>query len=412
MLKSLIQKKSFLTALAFVLFLGWMGAEAKGKEEEGLVSQLGRIFKGIRSGLEALEQRATQSEQKIAAAKAESAAAKAESAAAKAESAAAKRRIESMKRLLDTQIKRWEVQEEAFRSYRQRFRCVEDQLAFVQRWEKEEQAERSKRRGGEQRTIRVAGVDFKIRWIPPGAFDMGSSDDENEKEKKEQPQHRVSITRGFWLMETEVTQEQYKAIMGQNPSAFNTCGESCPVESISWHDAAQFANKLSQKDPFFSLCESKQIGCFVCHGNECEGVGNKTTDYVGCKGWRLPTEAEWEYAARAGTTSPRYGEVEAIAWFNNKSPSPAWQKASNNWGLYDMLGNVWEWVYDRSDGSDYSHRRGGATDPIQVAAGSYRIARGGAWKYDAWYARAANRLPVTSSKQYDDFGFRLVRSNP
>jgi formylglycine-generating enzyme required for sulfatase activity len=115
-----------------------------------------------------------------------------------------------------------------------------------------------------------------------------------------------------------------------------------PVERVSWYDAAAFANKLSALEGLSA--------CFVRSGEQMEGVGNKGSDYVGCKGWRLPTEAEWEYACRAGTMTSRYWELDKIAWYDENSnrytTHLVGQKQANAWGLHDTLGNVWEWCYD------------------------------------------------------------------
>lgn len=176
-----------------------------------------------------------------------------------------------------------------------------------------------------------------IRWLPPGEFLMGSPGSEKGRDSDEGPQHRVQISGGFWMMETEVTQGQYKALMGTNPSRFKSCGARCPVEKVSWYEAGVYANALSKKEGLSS--------CFKCSGSgtgvSCSAVSH--SGYVACKGWRLPTEAEWEYAARAGTKGARDGNLNDIAWFDGNSGSKTHtvgQKQANAWGLYDMLGNV------------------------------------------------------------------------
>ena len=156
------------------------------------------------------------------------------------------------------------------------------------------------------------GMEFV--WVPPGEFRMGSTS--SEADANEQPVTQVRISRGFWLGKYEVTQEEWQAVMGSNPSRFAGCG-NCPVERVSWDDAQQFIQGLNARE--------------------------------GPAVYRLPTEAEWEYAARAGTTGDRYGNLDAIAWYGQNSGGrthPVGGKPPNAWGLHDMLGSVWEWVHD------------------------------------------------------------------
>ncbi len=251
---------------------------------------------------------------------------------------------------------------------------------------------------GERRVFRVGGVDFAMRWIPAGTFWMGAGADDKEAFSWEKPQHEVTLTRGFWMGEMPVTQGQYRTIMGENPSHRTEAGLDAPVEQVSWYRAAAFANKLSALEGLSA--------CFVGVRNKMEGVGNKGSDYVGSKGWRLPTEAEWEYACRAGTTTPRYGELDKIAWYEDNSGNTTHavgQKQANAWGLYDMLGNVWEWCYDWNDG--YSEQA--ATDPTAAATGTSRVARGGLDHTRC--GRAARRLSFKPTNR-GGIGFRVVRS--
>ena len=259
---------------------------------------------------------------------------------------------------------------------------------------------------GERRVFRVGGADFAMRWIPAGRFLMGAGADDARAWDDEKPQHEVTITRGFWMGETPVTQGQYKTIMDENPSHFHKAGWfkkaelGAPVERVSWYDAAAYVNKLSALEELSA--------CFVGSGEQMEGVGNKGSDYVGCRGWRLPTEAEWEYACRAGTTSPRYGELSRIAWYNSDTTHTVGQKQGNAWGLYDMLGNVWEWCYDWFGG--YSAQA--ATDPVGAATGTFRVRRGGSWDFNASYVRAAQRNYFAPTDRNVNLGFRVVRSSP
>ncbi len=292
----------------------------------------------------------------------------------------------------------------------------------VQRREKAEWRKRNGREAGLERVYRVGDAEYKMRWIPAGEFLMGSPAGGGDSDEK--PQHKVLISRGYWMMEHEVTQGQWKAAMGgMNPSHFSSCGVQCPVRRVSWHEAAAFANKLSEAQ--------RLEACFVCEGKgadrKCEGKGNKESEYVGCKGWRLPTEAEWEYAARAGTTTSFHtGKCISTteANYDGNNPQEGCAKgeyrmktievcslARNAWGLCDMHGNVWEWVYDAWNHSAYKGRsmRTATRDPVYARQPSLRVNRGGSWNYNAWSVRSANRDRFTPTNRYDDLGFRLVR---
>ena len=225
----------------------------------------------------------------------------------------------------------------------------------------------------EQARGRLMGMEFV--WIPPGEFRMGSTSSlawDNEK-----PVTRVRISRGFYLGKYEVTQGQWEAVMGTNPSNFSNCGGDCPVEKVSWEDAQAFIRKLNEK----------------------EGGGK----------YRLPTEAEWEYAARAGTRGERYGNLDAIAWYDGNSGGrthPVGGKAPNEFGLYDMLGNVWEWVEDW-----YGAYPGGTvTDPTGPRTGSKRVNRGGGWWGNVQPWRSADRGGGSPGDRGSGLGFRLLRT--
>ena len=202
----------------------------------------------------------------------------------------------------------------------------------------------------------IAGMEF-VR-VPAGEFLMGSTSE--EAYSLEQPVTRVRIGRAFELGKHEVTQAEWEAVMGSNPSRFDECGGDCPVEDVSWDDVQDFIGRL----------------------NALEGEVR----------YRLPTEAEWEYAARAGTAGDRYaGNLDAIAWYDGNSGGsthPVGQKAPNAFDLHDMLGNVWEWVQDRYGG----YPGGSVTDPKRPGSGSARVLRGGGWIFDARHCRASNRL--------------------
>ncbi|MCK6510597.1 SUMF1/EgtB/PvdO family nonheme iron enzyme [Myxococcota bacterium] len=245
-----------------------------------------------------------------------------------------------------------------------------------------------------------------IRWIPPGTFRMGSPTHEEGRYKNEGPPREIRITHGFWMWETEVTQSQFIALMGYNPSFFKRCGLKCPVERVTWHNAAMFANRVS-------LLEKRET-CFRCKNNRCRlkspFLGSGV--YSRCKGWRLPTESEWEYAARAGQTTSRYAENwNSIAWCKENSQnktSPVGAKRPNPWGLHDMLGNVWEWTLDAW--IPYRERTL-SVDPLYVSGSKY-VSRGGAWSHSKRAARFATRARGSGHGYGWFLGFRLVRSAP
>ena len=217
--------------------------------------------------------------------------------------------------------------------------------------------------------------EMEFVWIPAGEFRMGSRS--QDAHRGEQPVTRVRITEGFWLAKYEVTQEEWTAVMGSNPSDFSGCAR-CPVENVSWEDIQQFS----------------------AHLNAVAGANH----------YRLPTEAEWEYAARAGTTADRYGDLDEVAWWSGNSgrrTHPVGLKPANRFGLHDMLGNVTEWVQDWK--GDYPG--GFVTDPQGPGSGRGRISRGGYWNSVDWGVRASSRgLPTHPGSRSDDTGCRLLRT--
>ncbi len=220
-------------------------------------------------------------------------------------------------------------------------------------------------------------------YIQPGTFIMGSPKNEQGRSVIEK-QHQVTLTRGFYLQTTEVTQAQWRAVIGRasNPSHFRDCGDDCPVERVTWEDVQEFINKL----------------------NQIEG-SNK---------YRLPTEAEWEYACRAGTTTRfSFGDDAALlgqyAWYNSNSGGrthPVGQKKPNVWGLYDMHGNVFEWVQDWH--GDYPSAS--VTDPTGPPSGARRVIRGGGWGVEPYGVRSAEHFWVAPDDWYFALGFRLARN--
>jgi serine/threonine protein kinase/formylglycine-generating enzyme required for sulfatase activity len=203
-------------------------------------------------------------------------------------------------------------------------------------------------------------------WIQPGTFTMGCSPGDDECSSDEKPPHPVTIAKGFWIGETGVTQEAYQRVKGSNPSKFK--GAKLPVEWINWNEAQAY----------------------------CQAIG-----------LRLPTESEWEYAARAGSTGMRYGEIDQIAWYGGNSGSKTHevgQKQANAWGLYDMLGNVWQWTSDW-----YADQLPGASvEPAAPASRQYRALRGGSWTDSPWYLRVSNRNRYAPGYRSNNIGFRCA----
>lgn len=266
---------------------------------------------------------------------------------------------------------------------------------------KSKQRYEKRRKAGERRVFRVGGIDIAMRWIPAGHFSEGVHKGDKEAFRHEKKQRIVRISRGYWIGEAEVTQKQYVGLVKSNPSHFKRCGERCPVEGVNWYDAARYANKLSE-------AEGVQK-CFVGEGEKIRGVGDGKGDYVRCRGWRLPTEAEWEYAARAGEKTARYGKIDEIAWYLHNSGNkthPVGQKKPNVWGLYDTLGNVWEWTYSGYGAEEQQI----AVDPVGASQGDLRILHGGCW----FSHRGATRITFLHLSIPEDanahYGFRLVRS--
>lgn len=214
--------------------------------------------------------------------------------------------------------------------------------------------------------------------VPAGSFQMGSTDGVGD----ERPVHTVKITRPFYLGRTEVTQGQWKAVMGVNPSSFSACGDDCPVERVSWDDVQEFIARLNAANP---------------------GAG-----------YRLPTEAEWEYAARAGTTGDYGGTgvLDEMGWYADNAGDgthPVAQKLPNAWGFYDMHGNVSEWVQDWYSETYYSTSP--TEDPQGPPTGTMRVIRGGGWRSLANGCRSAHRnYTPTTPRSFGD-GFRLARTH-
>jgi formylglycine-generating enzyme required for sulfatase activity len=234
-------------------------------------------------------------------------------------------------------------------------------------------------------------LDGMVR-IDGGTFTMGSLADEPDRNNDE-TQHRVTVS-PFWMGKHEVTQKEWRAVTGTSPSYFS--GDDLPVENVSWYDAVEYCNARSEQE---GLTPAYTV------------AGETVTWNRSANGYRLPTEAEWEYACRAGTTTPYYtgSAVDSAGWHEGNSGGtthPVEQKAANAWGLYDMHGNVWEWCWDWYG----NYPSGPQTDPAGAGSGSYRVFRGGS-RYDgAQLLRSAIRRSNYPEVQYYFVGFRLVRS--
>lgn len=255
-------------------------------------------------------------------------------------------------------------------------------------------------------------VTQRLRSIPPGRFWMGSPEEEPDRFDAEGPRHPVTLTEGFWLFDTPCTQALWEAVMGKNPSRFQS--PTRPVEQVSWHDVQDFLTQINARIPGLDLT--------------------------------LPSEAQWEYACRAGTETAIYtgdlkilGEnnapaLDPIAWYggnsgvdfdlNNGYDSSGWKekqyphtragtrpvklKRANPWGLYDMLGNVWEWTQDYWH-KDYQGAPADGSAWESHDAGADRVLRGGSWYDNAPYVRAASSNAAHPDNRIDFIGFRCVR---
>ena len=255
-----------------------------------------------------------------------------------------------------------------------------------------------------------------FRMIEGGEFTMGSPRNEvgrymgNSSESDEE-QREVTISRAFYMMDKEVTQEQWFRIMKKNPSRFST-PEDCdnhlyqvnidgeedgicpdlPVEKVSWNETQEFIEKINEG---LTDCQTER----------------QRMENSGC--YRLPTEAEWEYAARGEMQTAYFFEEDSselgrYAWYSENAGErthPVGLKEKNPFGLYDIYGNVWEWVQD-----NYAEKLPGGTDPLHGSSGSFRVIRGGSWYSNARDLRSANRNYVNPDNRYYGVGFRLVRT--
>jgi formylglycine-generating enzyme required for sulfatase activity len=254
-------------------------------------------------------------------------------------------------------------------------------------------------------TIYTNSIGMEFSLIPAGSFVMGSPDGTGDTAHRpvwpseggrdsDEAQLIVTLSKSYYMQTTEVTQGQWLAVMGSNPSDFDACGMNCPVEMVSWDDAQDFIDAL--------IARENRTNCDIIPNN--------------C--YSLPTEAQWEYAARAGTVTAFYNgditqptgndpNLNEIGWYRENSgntPPPVAQKTANNFGLYDMSGNVWEWCQDWYG----PYPDGPVTDPTGAASGSYRVFRGGSWLDYARFVRSAYRGRHAPGIRFVILGFRLV----
>ncbi|MEV0241824.1 formylglycine-generating enzyme family protein [Streptomyces sp. NPDC050674] len=220
------------------------------------------------------------------------------------------------------------------------------------------------------------GVDNDMVAVPAGSVTLSDRRTERSWTVEVAP---------FRMSAYPVTQAWYAEVTGERPSAAR--GELLPVEGVSWWDAVRFCDALSRREGLTPAYTVRP--------------GDETADWdTTADGYRLPTEAEWEHACRAGTTGPRYGPLDDIAWYRANSGDgvhPVGGREPNAWGLYDMLGNVWDWCWDLYDADVY---------------GSYRVLRGGGWSDEHWSCRASVRRRSHPTFRIDDVGFRVARSAP
>ena len=253
----------------------------------------------------------------------------------------------------------------------------------------------SERKAGDVQTVDLGGgVMLELVWCQPGTFWMGSPEYEDDRDYTE-TRHRVTLTKGFWMGKYPVTQGQWKALMREQPGSFTACellGVSksfarfvktgdFPIEFVSWKDCQSFIKRLN----------------LLVDGG----------------GFRLPTEAEWEFACRAGTKDAYAvtGDLDEIGWYDENSGGkthPVGELKPNGWGLYDMHGNVWEWCQDWYGYYPSRH----VTDPLGAASGSSRVCRGGSWNDHASFSRSAQRFDHDPSDCDNEVGFRLARNLP
>ncbi len=254
-------------------------------------------------------------------------------------------------------------------------------------------------------TIKKVPLGEGVR-ILPGSFWMGSPESE-EGRSKDETLHEVRITRAFWMQTTETTQREWESLMGSNPSRDPSC-PACPVDRTTWFEAVAYANLRSEAEGLRS-CYQSPLGGPYSPDDASEVREPAWSGGLDCQGYRLPTEAEWEYAARAGTQGAHYGHsLGEVAWsaIDGDLPRPVAQKEPNAWGLYDTVGNQFEWCWDWLA----SYPKGLSVDPTGPSSGKQRVGRGGVWGKGESSARAALRGRAKPDNR--SIGVRLVRTLP
>lgn len=238
-------------------------------------------------------------------------------------------------------------------------------------------------------------------------FSMGCTVGMSACYPDESPEHDVTLTRDFYVSDTEITQGQYETIIGTNPSTYTSCGIDCPVEKVSWHMAAAFANASSALEGFEQ--------CYSCTGTDSLTRCTLEVGPYDCGGYRLPTEAEWEAAARCGEDLLFSGSVslDDVGWYSENSGGVVHvvgTRRGNACGLYDMSGNLWEWTGDKYQDVYYSVSP--PTDPVGPTVTSNRVRRGGSFGLENRYSRVSKRHHLAMTEEKSFIGFRVVRSNP
>ena len=233
---------------------------------------------------------------------------------------------------------------------------------------------------------------------------MGARGDDTDSYLVHAPLHEVVIRQPFILSRTPVTQSDWEGVMKRNPSSAK--GEARPVEMVSWYEAVLYCNELSKSEELEEVYRLENP-----RGQPWEEgfTANVAWQGLSCPGYRLPTEAEWEHACRAGTETSRYGELDDVAWWQRNSSGatrPVGLKEPNAWGIHDILGTVWEWCHDWF--ADYPTAR--TTDHTGPEDGTYRVVRGGSWDNSATFINAGYRRCEPPGYRHNSCGFRVARS--